>query len=50
MPKLVLGTYIVKITIAAIDTPCVYLVVRWITGEWHARGDLRDTGENEAPP
>lgn len=41
IPKLILGTYLVKITIAAIDTPVVYLVVRWITGEWHALGDLR---------
>jgi len=47
IPMLVLGTYIVKITIAAIDTPVVYLVVRWITGEWHASGDLRNAGRIE---
>jgi hypothetical protein len=35
LPKLILATYLVKIAIAAVDTPVVYLVVRWITGEWH---------------
>lgn len=40
IPTLILGTYLVKITIAIIDTPSVYLVVYWITGQWSARGDL----------
>lgn len=40
LPLLVLGTYLVKLAITAIDTPIVYLLVRWITGKWSANGDL----------
>lgn len=40
LPKLILGTYLLKILIALIDTPIVYLVVRWITGAWTAPGDI----------
>lgn len=40
LPLLVIGTYIVKLVITAIDTPFVYLLVRWITGNWSAKGDL----------
>jgi uncharacterized integral membrane protein (TIGR00697 family) len=40
LPLLVLGTYLVKLVITVIDTPFVYLLVRWITGEWSSRGDL----------
>jgi len=38
--KLILGTYIIKLIIAALDTPLVYLVVHWITGRWYSKGDL----------
>ncbi len=41
LPKLILGTYLLKVLVAAIDTPLVYVVVRWITGSWTARGDLK---------
>jgi len=34
LPLLVLGAYLMKLLIAAIDTPIVYLLVRWITGKW----------------
>lgn len=44
LPLLVLGTYLVKLVITVIDTPFVYLLVRWITGRWSAKGDL-----NHAP-
>jgi uncharacterized PurR-regulated membrane protein YhhQ (DUF165 family) len=32
---------LVKVVITAVDTPVVYLLVRWITGSWTARGDLK---------
>jgi putative vitamin uptake transporter len=40
LPFLVLGTILVKATFAALGIPVVYLLVRWITGEWTASGDL----------
>ncbi|MEM1112492.1 MAG: queuosine precursor transporter [Pseudomonadota bacterium] len=43
LPKLILGTYLVKLVITAVDTPVVYLLVRWITGSWSSQGDL-ETG------
>lgn len=30
LPKLILGTYLIKILIAVIDTPVVYIIVAWI--------------------
>ncbi|MCH2154441.1 MAG: queuosine precursor transporter [Opitutales bacterium] len=42
LPKLILGTYLLKIFVAAIDTPMVYVIVRWITGSWTARGGLEE--------
>lgn len=41
LPLLVLGTYLVKLAIALIDTPVVYLLVKWITGQWTANGDFK---------
>ena len=41
LPLLVFGTYIVKLLITVIDTPFVYLIVRWITGSWTVAGGLR---------
>lgn len=41
LPALILGTYLVKLVITLIDTPVVYLLVRWISGSWTARGDIR---------
>lgn len=46
LPYLVLGTIVVKAVLAALGTPVVYLLVRWITGEWTATGDL---GRKSAP-
>lgn len=43
LPLLVLGTYLVKLIITVIDTPVVYLLVRWITGSWSAQGDLTES-------
>ena len=40
LPLLIVGTYLVKIVLTAIDTPVVYLLVRWITGHWTAPGDV----------
>ena len=42
LPLLVLGTYLVKLVITVVDTPVVYLLVRWISGHWTARGDVPD--------
>lgn len=41
LPLLVIGTYLVKLLITAIDTPIVYLLVYWITGKWSAQGDYK---------
>lgn len=38
LPLLVAGTYLVKLVITIVDTPFVYLIVRWITGSWTAKG------------
>ncbi len=40
LPLLVIGTYLVKLVITILDTPVVYLLVRWITGSWSSKGDL----------
>ena len=42
LPKLILGTYLLKILVALIDTPILYLVVYWITGKWTSKGDIQD--------
>jgi uncharacterized PurR-regulated membrane protein YhhQ (DUF165 family) len=42
LPLLILGTYLVKLLITALDTPVVYLLVRWITGQWTAPGDISE--------
>ena len=34
LPVLILGTYIVKLGLTIVDTPVVYLLVRWVTGSW----------------
>ena len=47
LPLLVLGTYLVKICITMIDTPFVYLLVKWITGKWSSEGDLHENSLNE---
>lgn len=41
LPQLIVGTYILKLIIALIDTPVVYLVVYWIVGSWTAKGDIK---------
>ena len=40
LPKLVLGTILVKACFALAGIPVVYALVRWITGQWTASGDL----------
>jgi len=40
LPLLVFGTILVKASFAAVGIPVVYVLVRWITGEWTAKGDL----------
>ena len=40
LPALVLGTYLVKLLITIIDTPFVYLLVKWVTGSWTACGGV----------
>jgi len=40
IPKLVFGTYLVKVLLSILGTPVVYLMVHRITGHWTARGDL----------
>ncbi|KGE05012.1 putative preQ0 transporter [Pseudohaliea rubra DSM 19751] len=42
LPLIVFGTYLVKLVITVVDTPVVYLVVRWITGSWSASGTQND--------
>ncbi|AWT59585.1 MAG: hypothetical protein DF168_00777 [Candidatus Moanabacter tarae] len=32
LPKLILGAYFLKVMIAVLDTPVVYLLVRWVRG------------------
>ncbi len=38
IPKLVFGTYLVKVLLSIVGTPVVYLMVHRITGHWSARG------------
>ncbi|MDQ8205473.1 queuosine precursor transporter [Pelagicoccus sp. SDUM812003] len=40
LPKVILGSYLLKMLVAIVDTPMVYLIVRWITGSWTAKGDV----------
>lgn len=42
IPKLILGSYLIKLMVAVIDTPVVYLVVYWLTGSWTAKGDIKE--------
>jgi uncharacterized integral membrane protein (TIGR00697 family) len=42
LPQLIVGTYILKLLVALIDTPVVYFVVYWITGNWTAQGDIEE--------
>jgi queuosine precursor transporter len=40
IPKLVFGTYLVKVFLSILGTPVVYLVVRRITGQWSVKVDV----------
>jgi len=40
LPKLIIGSYLMKLLVAVIDTPIVYLVVYWVTGHWTSKGDI----------
>jgi len=42
LPKLVIGSYLLKLLVAVIDTPVVYLVVYWLVGNWTAQGDIEE--------
>ncbi len=48
LPKLVIGTFLVKISLAPIVTPIVYLTVYWITGRWTVKGDLNASATSPA--
>ena len=37
---MIFGAYLLKILVAIIDTPMVYLVVYWLVGRWTAKGDI----------
>ncbi|MEO0509823.1 MAG: queuosine precursor transporter [Verrucomicrobiota bacterium] len=41
--KVILGSYLLKLVVAVIDTPVVYLVVYWLTGSWTAKGDVHSS-------
>ena len=36
-----------KLLVAVIDTPIVYLVVYWVTGHWTSKGDIEEETEEE---
>ncbi len=40
LPKVIIGSYLLKLLVALIDTPVVYLVVYWLVGSWTAKGDV----------
>ena len=42
LPGIVLGAFILKILVAAVDTPMVYLLVYWIKGSFTAHGDHKE--------
>lgn len=48
LPGIIIGGFILKILVAAIDTPMVYLLVYWITGSFTARGDLEEKTAEES--
>ncbi|MGF1485222.1 MAG: queuosine precursor transporter [Opitutales bacterium] len=48
LPRLILGTYLLKVLVASVDTPIVYGLVRWINGSWTARGDLSNPRSEQA--
>jgi len=40
LTQVIIGSYILKLLVALIDTPIVYLVVYWLVGNWSAKGDI----------
>lgn len=48
LPGIVLGGFLLKILVAAIDTPMVYLLVYWLTGSFSAKGDLEEKVDSPA--
>lgn len=42
LPKVIIGSYLLKLLVALIDTPVVYLVVYWLVGSWTAKGDVEE--------
>jgi len=40
LPQVIAGSYLLKLLVALIDTPIVYLVVYWLVGSWTAQGDV----------
>lgn len=47
--QVILGSYLLKVLVAIIDTPVVYLVVRWLVGTWTAKGDIDGTASSKSP-
>ncbi len=47
LPKLIIGSYLMKLLVAVIDTPIVYLVVYWVTGHWTSKGDIEEETEEK---
>ena len=56
LPKLVIGTFLVKLVLSPVSTPFVYLTVYWITGRWTVKCDLAttpvaaSTADNDSAP
>jgi len=49
LPKVIIGSYLLKVLVALIDTPVVYLVVRWLVGTWTAKGDIDEPTSPKTP-
>lgn len=49
LPALILGAYLVKLLLTLLDTPIVYLLVRWLTGKWEVKTDGADTSRLKEP-
>ena len=42
--QMIVGQYVIKLIIAVVDTPIVYLLVRWASGEWQVREVVEEGG------
>ena len=48
LPMVIIGSYLLKLLVALIDTPIVYLVVYWLVGSWTARTSMRPSHHGSA--